>query len=511
MLVEKFLKSARVPLSVGDDRRRVRPPGLPRPDRQAADSRAGPRLRHDPSGEKRGKLIEYLLNSEEFARNWARYWRDVVKFRATTQAGNRVLYDEMEDWLAEQFAKNRPWDEIARGVITATGRDDENGAVNFALAHEAQPVELAGEVSRIFLGVQIQCAQCHDHPTDSWKRQQFHEFAAYFAGVAAPAPEGRRWTTAPVFEVDRARQAPLHDARQAGPDEADLRRAQVLPRPQGRAAPERPDRRRAAGDGGLLCHGSGQPVVRQGVRQPGLVRPDGRRVLQSRRRHRPRARGQGSRGARCPRYRIGSKGGYDVRWLFRTILNSRTYQREVRSTYTAAGRTPFASDCPSPAPLRPDPRLARPGPQYAAAAAARIGAQGQARPPPRAKAEPDGGEAGCADPRNMFNVLFGVDPSTPNDDILGTIPQALFLMNGPQINRAIEADNGTVLGEILASRPGQPRRARGACTSASSPASRPPRKSRSAADTSTAVGNRREAFEDILWSLINSTEFVTRR
>ena len=68
-------------------------------------------------------------------------------------------------------------------MITATGRNDENGAVGFALAHEAQPVEMAGEVSRIFLGVQIQCAQCHDHPTDSWKRQQFHEFAAFFAGA----------------------------------------------------------------------------------------------------------------------------------------------------------------------------------------------------------------------------------------------------------------------------------------------------------------------------------------
>ena len=70
-------------------------------------------------------------------------------------------------------------------MITATGRNDENGAVAFPLAYEAQPVEMAGEVSRIFMGVQIQCAQCHDHKTDAWKRRQFHEFAAFFAGAQA--------------------------------------------------------------------------------------------------------------------------------------------------------------------------------------------------------------------------------------------------------------------------------------------------------------------------------------
>ena len=72
-------------------------------------------------------------------------------------------------------------------MITATGRNDENGAVAFPLAYEAQPVEMAGEVSRIFMGVQIQCAQCHDHKTDSWKQRQFHEFAAFFAGTRPKA------------------------------------------------------------------------------------------------------------------------------------------------------------------------------------------------------------------------------------------------------------------------------------------------------------------------------------
>ena len=126
----------------------------------------------------------------------------MIRFHATNQNLGQVRYDCLEDWLAEQFQKNRPWDEIATGLIMATGRVDENGAVSFALAHEARPVELAGEVSRIFLGVQIQCAQCHDHKTDSWKRIQFHEFAAFFSGQRSKVVTRAMPGQLPVFEVE---------------------------------------------------------------------------------------------------------------------------------------------------------------------------------------------------------------------------------------------------------------------------------------------------------------------
>ncbi len=144
----------------------------------------------DRSHDKRARLIDHLLNNREWARNWARYWRDVVKYHSTNENPARVRFDAMEDWLADQFQANTPWDQIVTRLITATGRNDENGAVAFPLAYEAQPVEMAGEVSRIFLGVQIQCAQCHDHKTDAWKRVQFHEFAAFFAG-RGPARSSR--------------------------------------------------------------------------------------------------------------------------------------------------------------------------------------------------------------------------------------------------------------------------------------------------------------------------------
>ena len=140
------------------------------------------------------------------------------------------------------------------------------------------------------------------------------------------------------------------------------------------------------------------------------------------------------------------KGGYDVRWLFRTILNTRTYQREFRPSTTSAGRTPFAANCPSR--LRADQILdaltqalgvqfddpAGPGMMADAKKAdATDKATSKDAAAPKKPAAPQKARGG---PRNVFNLTFGVDPSTPNEDILGTIPQALYFMNSPLINNA---------------------------------------------------------------------------
>jgi len=469
--------------------------------------------------DKRGKLIEHLLQSEDFSRNWARYWRDVIRFHATTQNGNRVYYDKLEEWLTAEFTKNTPWDEVANGLITATGRDDENGAVNFALAHEIKAVEVAGEVSRIFLGVQIQCAQCHDHPSDSWKRQQFHEFAAYFAGLrqkrVVKGGQGQR----AVFEVITPGKP-----RYTMPDKQDPQKMIfVAPKffldPKGETLPE-----------GLSAVDRLNTVASYvtGQDNPWFAKAFVNRIWYA-------LMGEGfynpvddigpERTAKAPEVLEAlasefQKGGYDVRWLFRVILNSRAYQREVRSTYTASGRTSFASVCPSR--LRADQildsltqvlnlPLNNPG-NNGGKVAAKAGKKGDAALSKELKgavAKTKGMQRN-ANPRAPFNSLFGVDPSTPNDDVLGTIPQALFLMNSPLINNAIRGNGKNVLGQILAATPDD-REALNALyirTLARQPTAKEVQICGRYLDK---VGNRQEAFEDILWSLINSTEFITRR
>ena len=219
-------------------------------------------------------LIETLLDSPEYARNWAKYWRDVVKFHSTNENPAQVRFDMLEDWLAKQLQANKPWDEIVTGMITASGQNDENGAVAFPLAYEAQPVEMAGEVSRIFMGVQIQCAQCHDHKTDAWKRRQFHEFAAFFAGSAGRGTSSRRLrASSAVFAV-----VPQGPRRYTMPDKDNpqkqipiaprffLSSSKSNPEP---VLPETLADPRAPGAGRLLRDGPRQPLVRQGVSSTG--------------------------------------------------------------------------------------------------------------------------------------------------------------------------------------------------------------------------------------------------
>jgi hypothetical protein len=106
--------------------------------------------------------------------------------------------------------------------------------------------------------------------------------------------------------------------------------------------------------------------------------------------------------------------------------------------------------------------------------------------------------------------LFGIDPSIPNDDVMGTIPQALFLMNGPMVHNRTQARPGTVLGEILATAPDD--RAALNALYLRVLSRQPNAKEVEACSAYMAkVGHRVEVFEDIYWALINSTEFVSRR
>jgi Protein of unknown function (DUF1549)/Protein of unknown function (DUF1553) len=493
----------------------------------------------DRSKEKRGQLIDTLLNSRDYAHNWGKYWRDVIKFHSTSENQARVRFDALEDWLAKQFHANKPWDEICSAMITATGRNDENGAVAFPLAYEAQPVEMAGEVSRIFLGVQIQCAQCHDHKTDAWKQRQFHEFAAFFAGAGPTQVVKGSPGVLPVIAVEAK-----GPRRYTMPDKDNpAKRIPIAPRfflSSSKSKPEPalpetvgvPERRALAASYvtgqdnpwfakafinriwySLMGETFYEPIDDIGPERT----PKGPDVLD-------------------PLADQWRKGGYDILWLFRTILNTEAYQRRVRSTANAAGKTPFASNCPSrlradqvfdaltqalALPLdangnminaKPNPNGRGPGQAQAknakkALASVSLGTNlkgAQTKGALKKAAQAPGAQ------RQRVERLFGIDPSIANEDVMGTIPQALFLMNNPLVNSRTQARPGTVLGEILTTT-NDDRAALGALYLRI--LSRQP----TAPEVEicgrhlASVGNRLEAFEDIYWSLINTTEFLTRR
>jgi len=137
----------------------------------------------DRSPEKRSRAIHSLLENPLFGQNWGRYWRDVVMYRRNDERA-LVASTSLVTYLTEQFNEGTPWDKVARELITAKGNLFQDGSTGLIAAQWGEIPDTAAEVSRILMGIQIQCAQCHDHPTDRWNREQFHTFAAFFPRIA---------------------------------------------------------------------------------------------------------------------------------------------------------------------------------------------------------------------------------------------------------------------------------------------------------------------------------------
>ncbi len=137
----------------------------------------------DPA--KRSKLIERLLDDPSYIRNWTTIWTNTSIGRGFRQRGDRdeVSRLGMDKFYRDAFAKNRPWNEVVYDIVTADGNFEENGAVNFILAQLEMPdeaVQLTAKFTRVFLGLQVQCTQCHDHPFNEWKQDQFWQFNSFF-------------------------------------------------------------------------------------------------------------------------------------------------------------------------------------------------------------------------------------------------------------------------------------------------------------------------------------------
>ncbi len=137
----------------------------------------------DESPRKRSVLVESLLEHEDYVRNFTTIWSNNCIGRGAPQRVSRV---GMEKFFREAFAKNRPWNEIVVDIVTASGHYEENGAVNYILAqmqNQDEGVQLTAMTTRLFLGLQVQCTQCHNHPFNKWQQDQFWEYNSFFRQV----------------------------------------------------------------------------------------------------------------------------------------------------------------------------------------------------------------------------------------------------------------------------------------------------------------------------------------
>lgn len=144
----------------------------------------------DNSPDKRAKLVDRLLADPLFAQYQADVW-DLVLFGRNPASNEVRQRDAFQNWLKKQFATNRPYDQWVKEILLARGDTAGDGPPTFYLQYRRRPEDLAMAVSRRFLGIQLQCARCHDHPFESWKQTDFYGFAAFFARLQ-PVSMGRK-------------------------------------------------------------------------------------------------------------------------------------------------------------------------------------------------------------------------------------------------------------------------------------------------------------------------------
>ena len=172
----------------------------------------------DKALDKRQRLVETLLNHPRYTMHWMNYWETLLLPESKYEATNGISRS-FEAWVRKQMQSNVAYDKMVRELLTAPVNvlmklndqlfpvqfQNEKGtfggaggadripysyaapyAVVFYQVDKAAPESLAGRTSRLFLGVRLECAQCHDHPFAKWKREQFWSQAAFFAGIEAP-------------------------------------------------------------------------------------------------------------------------------------------------------------------------------------------------------------------------------------------------------------------------------------------------------------------------------------
>ena len=128
-----------------------------------------------PPAKRRSMLVDRLMDDKGYADRWTVFFADMLRIRSRAEGGNRLLAH-----VHKSLETGKPWDTMARELITASGSAGKTPSVGFLLADDSEPMTMAGATAQIFMGVRLACAQCHNHPFDKWRQKQFYELAGFF-------------------------------------------------------------------------------------------------------------------------------------------------------------------------------------------------------------------------------------------------------------------------------------------------------------------------------------------
>ena len=445
----------------------------------------------DPDRDKRRKVVDELLDSSLYVVHFSNVWRKALLPETQADPQTRVLVPAFEAWLRQKLTNDTSYAAMVREIVTVPltragnfpeipGQGDRPSPLAFYQAKQIKPENLAASTARTFLGIRIECAQCHDHPFDSWKRNEFWSFAAFFAGMER---QGRGGFLAAIREVADRRELKIPGTdTSVGPVYLDGSRP---PPTQTRGA------RQLLAD--WMITGQNPYFTRAAVNRlwahlfgVGLVDPPDDFTADNPASH------PGLLDLLASEF---ASRDFDVRFILRSIVASGAYQRTSRRTD----------------PSQQSPRL------FSRMAVKGLSpeqifdslAQATGYVPTAADRRPAGpGEPGSV--RSEFVELFRDESSRPTQQRT-TILQALALMNGDFVAEATSLDRSRTLAAIVEF----PALGTGDRIEALYLASlgRRPRAKRLAelvayVDGGGVTRDPAAALADVFWALLNSSEFL---
>lgn len=380
----------------------------------------------DDSANKRAKFVDALLADEDYVRYWTNLWANRLIGRAGNRRGNRAA---LERWLRREIYRNTPYNKFVYELIAAEGSVQRNGAVAFLANHlNDGAVPATSITSRVFLGLQVQCTQCHNHPFNDWKQSQFWAMNGFFRGTRRQRGETRGQfglSDNPVKGVIffEKRNALLQATKRMFVDGTTVKMdGEAKPRQQLAKLvtdPTKPYMANAMVNrvwGHFFGYGFTKPVDDMGPHNP-PSHPELLKYL-------------------ATQFR---KSGYDVKRLIRWVALSDAYALSSRIgeknavDNPAAGHTPLFS--------RVYLKQFSAEQLYDSLLIA-------------TDADKSGRTSGAAERQRatwlrQFVQAFGTDENDESTTFNGTIPQALLMMNGQLISSAVNGAQGSFLRKVL--------------------------------------------------------------
>ncbi|HLF92349.1 MAG TPA: DUF1549 domain-containing protein [Planctomycetota bacterium] len=507
----------------------------------------------EKSMSKRQQLVEKLVKDERYGQHWGDIWSGILVGFDSDQRDQQARAEETQD-LKAIFNKNVPYDEFARQVITVDGavydrynpnmKSEENKdlpkEVSLAAYISRQsrvagrdfPLAMAGKVTRVFMGVQIQCAQCHDHPFDKWTQEEFYGMASFFTGLVA-----RQQTYTPP----EAKNEKDPNAKRR----MEIRYYTVHDRDDNAKKPETPREKMQAmrGGGGMdlrIPDSKGGPVKASFLETgKGVETGTSRRTTFAKyitdpsnlqfakmtvNRYWAQFLGAGIvnppddfNGRNKPSHPelltelaqdfIAHR--YDLHWLIKTITSSEAYNLTSRA---GKERDPQAEKYLALSRVRPlSPEQIMRSLMEAVdfgegAIGKRLGLGRPARPGMAAGGD-DMKERVFQQMVRQFRYSFGDDEGGEVAEFSGTIPSALLMMNGQVTGSGTTASfRGSSFSELLAKHSSPQDKVRAIFLKALSRAPSTGEMSRWTGHASKAGGEK--GYEDCMWTLLNTSEFL---